>query len=104
MIRRPPRSTLFPYTTLFRSSVTPNAASKPYGSADPTLTGTLTGFLAGDSGTATYTRTAGGTGASSPYTISATPSPLAVLGHYTITYNTAKFTITAKAAPVTPKA
>src|SRR2546426_12589127 len=24
MIRRPPRSTLFPYTTLFRSSVNPN--------------------------------------------------------------------------------
>src|SRR5438876_2027655 len=28
MIRRPPRSTLFPYTTLFRSSVTP-ASSAP---------------------------------------------------------------------------
>src|SRR2546422_5872724 len=26
MIRRPPRSTLFPYTTLFRSSVTPPGA------------------------------------------------------------------------------
>src|ERR1051326_874933 len=26
MIRRPPRSTLFPYTTLFRSDVSPNAA------------------------------------------------------------------------------
>src|SRR5260221_2569900 len=25
MIRRPPRSTLFPYTTLFRSAVEPNA-------------------------------------------------------------------------------
>src|SRR3712207_8775087 len=25
MIRRPPRSTLFPYTTLFRSAVTPGA-------------------------------------------------------------------------------
>src|SRR3712207_7268226 len=29
MIRRPPRSTLFPYTTLFRSSVQPMAAPKP---------------------------------------------------------------------------
>src|SRR2546427_6770480 len=28
MIRRPPRSTLFPYTTLFRSSVRPPALSK----------------------------------------------------------------------------
>src|SRR2546430_10044194 len=27
MIRRPPRSTLFPYTTLFRSIVTPAASS-----------------------------------------------------------------------------
>ena len=26
MIRRPPRSTLFPYTTLFRSPVTPSGA------------------------------------------------------------------------------
>src|SRR3712207_6983799 len=31
MIRRPPRSTLFPYTTLFRSrvSLTPHASSRP---------------------------------------------------------------------------
>src|SRR5258708_9229191 len=29
MIRRPPRSTLFPYTTLFRSSATAQAASYP---------------------------------------------------------------------------
>src|SRR5258708_10080455 len=27
MIRRPPRSTLFPYTTLFRSKIQPTAAS-----------------------------------------------------------------------------
>src|SRR5207247_2025798 len=86
------------------AAVTPNPASKPYGSSDPTLTGTLTGFLAGDSVTATYTRTAGETVAGSPYTISATLSPLAVLGNYTITYNTANFTITAKAASVTPNA
>src|SRR5256885_5381172 len=26
MIRRPPRSTLFPYTTLFRSAISPDAA------------------------------------------------------------------------------
>src|SRR2546426_3864683 len=31
MIRRPPRSTLFPYTTLFRSQVTNSA--NPFGSA-----------------------------------------------------------------------
>ena len=28
MIRRPPRSTLFPYTTLFRSLLTPHIAAK----------------------------------------------------------------------------
>src|SRR5688572_31546854 len=29
MIRRPPRSTLFPYTTLFRSRATPSPAHSP---------------------------------------------------------------------------
>src|SRR2546430_9709337 len=29
MIRRPPRSTLFPYTTLFRSNATPQAPQQP---------------------------------------------------------------------------
>src|SRR2546426_5986109 len=30
MIRRPPRSTLFPYTTLFRSDICPDDWSYPY--------------------------------------------------------------------------
>jgi hypothetical protein len=77
------------------ASVTPNAANKTYGAADPALTGTLTGFLAGDGVTATYSRTAGETVAGSPYTISATLSPAGVLGNYEITYNTANFTIAA---------
>src|SRR6202008_927521 len=75
------------------ASVTPNAASKTYGAADPTLTGTLTGFLTSDGVTATYTRTAGESVAGSPYTISATLSPASVLDNYTVTYNTASFTI-----------
>src|SRR5438876_5512674 len=33
MIRRPPRSTLFPYTTLFRSSVAPTRPASPAGGA-----------------------------------------------------------------------
>src|SRR2546422_2428482 len=33
MIRRPPRSTLFPYTTLFRSVGNPNTGSCPNGAA-----------------------------------------------------------------------
>src|SRR5439155_326930 len=73
------------------ASVTPAVASKTYGSADPALRGTLSGFLTGDSMTASYSRTAGemvGT-----YTISATLSPAAVLGNYNVTYSTANFTI-----------
>jgi hypothetical protein len=76
------------------ASVTPNPAGKVYGSPDPILTGTLSGFLAADSVTATYSRTAGETVAGSPYTISATLAPAGVLGNYNITYNTATFTIT----------
>src|SRR2546422_122399 len=81
------------------ASVTPNAATKTYGAADPPLTGTLSGFVAADAVTATYSRTAGETVAGSPYTISATLSPTGVLGNYTITYNTASFTVT-KADPI----
>ena len=86
------------------ASVTPNAASKMYGAADPAFTGTLTGFLAADGVTATYSRTAGETVAGGPYTISAVLSPAAVLGNYTITYNTAELHDYAKAASVTPNA
>src|SRR2546427_5851637 len=35
MIRRPPRSTLFPYTTLFRSSFGYNDATRTYTVTDP---------------------------------------------------------------------
>jgi hypothetical protein len=73
--------------------VTPDAKSKTYGDADPSFTGTLTGFLAGDTVTATYSRTAGETVGGSPYTISAVLAPSEKLGNYDITYNTAAFTI-----------
>ncbi len=55
--------------------MTPAAATKVYGAADPVLTGTLAGFLAGDTVTATYSRTAGESVAASPYTISAVLEP-----------------------------
>lgn len=80
------------------ASVTPNAASKTYGDADPAFTGTLAGFLASDNVTDTYNRTTGETVAGSPYTISATLSPAGVLDNYNITYNTANFTINKRAA------
>src|SRR5947209_12326900 len=41
MIRRPPRSTLFPYTTLFRSSPRPRAARPPGGAAGVRAGGVL---------------------------------------------------------------
>src|SRR3712207_9453800 len=44
MIRRPPRSTLFPYTTLFRSrvspAITPRASDFQYGANRPENAGT----------------------------------------------------------------
>src|SRR5205823_6312379 len=82
------------------ASVTPNAASKTYGDADPTFSGALTGFLSADNVTATYSRTAGETVAGNPYTISATLAPAAVLGNYNIAYTTAQFTIAKRAASV----
>ena len=86
------------------ASVTPNAASKIYGSADPILSGTLSGFLAVDNVTATYSRADGETVLGGPYTISATLAPIDALSNYDITYNTAAFTINPKPASVTPNA
>src|SRR5205814_8207570 len=43
------------------ASVTPNAASKTYGDADPAFSGTLTNFVTADGVTATYSRTVGET-------------------------------------------
>src|SRR5439155_20790828 len=86
------------------ASVTPNPATKTYGTADPPLTGTLSGFVPTDGVTAIYSRAAGETVAGSPYAIGATLSPAGVLGNYDITYNTASFTVTKALASVTPDA
>jgi len=75
------------------ASVTPNAASKYCGQMDPVFTGTLTGFLSSDEVSATYSRTAGETVEGSPYTISATLSPVSVVNNYSIAYYTNNFTI-----------
>ena len=83
------------------ASVTPDANTKEYGSADPALTGTLEGFLAADNVTAVYTRASGETVLGGPYTISAELSPVEVLSNYDITYNTADFEITPRAVTVT---
>jgi hypothetical protein len=83
------------------ASVTPNAATKVYGTTDPVLTGTLSGFLAADGAAATYIRVAGETVAGGPYAISASLNPAGVLANYTITYNTASFTISKTALEAT---
>src|SRR3712207_8493053 len=41
MIRRPPRSTLFPYTTLFRSAGTPDSRRRPRDATQPRDAGAL---------------------------------------------------------------
>ncbi len=86
------------------ASVTPEDASKTYGNADPTLTGTLAGFLEADNVTATYSRVAGETVTGGPYTISASLGPLDVLSNYDITYNTGVLTITPRLITVTADA
>jgi hypothetical protein len=83
------------------ASAVPNPASKTYGTADPILTGTLTGFLPADGVTASFSRVAGETVPGSPYTITATLSPAGVLGNYSIAYATAPFTILKATAIVT---
>src|SRR2546430_4983639 len=45
MIRRPPRSTLFPYTTLFRSSAETSTVSRSSGIASAALGALLAGLL-----------------------------------------------------------
>ena len=74
------------------ASVTPNGATKVYGQSDPSFSGTLSGFLPADGVSATYARNAGENVGG--YTISATLNPPGVLGNYSITYNTAVFSIT----------
>src|SRR5439155_9959319 len=84
------------------ASVAAEAGGKTYGSMDPVLTGTLTGFLPSDNVTAVFSRASGETAGT--YTISAALSPAGVLANYTITFNTAAFVIAPLAATVTPNA
>ena len=84
------------------ASVTPDAASKTYGAADPVLTGTLEGFIAGDGVAASYSRTIGETVGA--YVISVVLSPASVLENYDITSNTAAFDINKRTASVTANA
>jgi hypothetical protein len=81
-------------------TVTPTPASKVYGTANPTFTGSITGLVAGDTITATYasaatTSTAVGVYSSGVNAITATlADPGSKLGNYTLTQNVGTLTIT----------
>src|SRR5207249_1198444 len=98
-----------PYTTLFRSvtaapmTVKANDASRLYGAANPSFTGTLSGLQNGDNLTATYASSA--TAASAVGTYSIVPSlvdPDHKLSNYSVTSTDGALTVTA--APLTVKA
>src|ERR1035441_10894496 len=109
MIRRPPRSTLFPYTTLFRSSlvvapaplsVTANSASRPYGQNNPVFAGMLSGVVNGDNITANYSCSAMPISPPGLYPI--VPSlvdPGNRLGNYSLTANNGTLTVIAGPPP-----
>lgn len=84
------------------ASVVPAANGKTYGTPEPALTGSITGFVQSDGIGAIYSRTSGET--VGQYTTSATLSPAGALDNYDINYGTAAFTITKATASVTPNA
>src|SRR2546427_1869627 len=67
MIRRPPRSTLFPYTTLFRSTVTDTVATAPF----PTG---LVNFFADGAATSFASCSLSGSGVTQSCSVSYTPT------------------------------
>jgi uncharacterized repeat protein (TIGR01451 family) len=81
-------------------SVTANSFSRPFGSANPTLAGVITGVRNGENITATYSTTA--TQTSNVGTFAITPavsfSPSSLSGNYTLT--TANGTLTITAVPL----
>ena len=85
---------------------TTNANSKTYGEVDPNplTTGSGSNFVAADSVTATYNRTAGETVLGGPYHITATLAPASVLSNYSITNGGGSFTINTRPATWTTNA
>src|SRR6185437_11318130 len=82
-------------------TVTPADASRPYGDANPALTGSITGVVSGDTITATYATTAVQSSAVSSYPITATLNdPGNKLGNYSVTLNKGILTVTARALTV----
>src|SRR4029077_7046614 len=79
---------------------TTNSNSKTYGDVDPNplTTGNGTNFVAGDSVTATYSRSVGESVLGGPYHITATLAPAAALSNYAITNAGANFTVNTRPA------
>jgi hypothetical protein len=81
-------------------TVTPAAASRAYGAANPTFTGSITGLAGADSITATYASTATATTTAGTYSTgtnavtSTLLDPGSRLGNYTLTQNLGALTIT----------
>ena len=69
--------------------------SRPYGQANPTLTGSITGAASGDTITATYSTTATPASPAGTYPITATASstPANVIDNYTVTINPGTLTV-----------
>ncbi|MFL5577170.1 MAG: MBG domain-containing protein, partial [Gemmatimonadaceae bacterium] len=81
-------------------TVTPNGASRAYGEANPELSGTITGLLAGDNIGATYATTATETSPVGTYDITATlVDPDSKASNYIVTLN--KGTLTVGKAKIT---
>jgi hypothetical protein len=86
-------------------TVTPVDATRPYGDANPTFTGTITGVVNNDTITATYGTTALQSSAIGSYPITATlADPGNKQGNYSVTLNTGNLTVAARALTVTADA
>ena len=83
-------------------TVTPANASRVYGGANPTFSGTVVGLENSDNITASYSTTATAASTVGSYAITATlADPDGKLGNYTVTLNTGTLTITKATLTVT---
>jgi probable HAF family extracellular repeat protein len=85
------------------ATVTANAASKSYGSTDPALTATETGFISADAATIALSATRASGESAGTYAITPSASG-AALANYKVTYVPATFTINKATAIVTATA
>src|SRR5208283_3682897 len=90
--------TITPSTTAL--VVTVNNATRPYGTANPTFTGSITGALNGDTFTITYSTTATILSPVGAYPITATLSGPSAANYSNVTVNQGTLTITPLATPL----